>query len=412
MLNRISGIIIDKHQDTHDYSQITYWEKNDKVEQGFDITLLKDSQDILKTLNDKRGIDSIITIGNDLDFTPLKNLPFEYRKRWLHMDEFNADDIVYYLVNIPLNNLNRINGNEDKLFSIFTSMYNTPQEYFDRLYNSLLKQTYTNWNWYIIDDSDNNKVRKMIHKIKDPRIIMFKNETNHGNIGFNKHAIAMLCNGDYLVEVDHDDELTEDCLEMLLKCYNVSDADFVYSDCLEEIDGNEIWYGEPYTFGLNQGIYRDEEVQGRMRHIAVCTPNINCKSIRCIYAEPNHVRTWKKEFYHKIGGHNIELSVLDDMDLMIRTFLHGKMAKVNKVLYIQHEGTSQGNGRGGTAQGHRFKEIQRLNWMLKWKYDTDIHNRILELGYEDLVWNEEKQESDVNNEMHDLEGMDYIYKPE
>ena len=57
---------------------------------------------------------------------------------------------------------------------------------------------------------------------------------------------------------------------------------------------------------------------------------------------PNHVRCWEKNFYHKIGGHNIDLSVADDMELIVRTFLYGKMAKVNKVLYIQHQGESDG----------------------------------------------------------------------
>ena len=60
------------------------------------------------------------------------------------------------------------------------------------------------------------------------------------------------------------------------------------------------------------------------------TPDINALSIRHIVAEPNHVRCWKKEFYHKIGGHNIELSVLDDMDLLIRTFYMVKMCKIPK----------------------------------------------------------------------------------
>ena len=36
----------------------------------------------------------------------------------------------------------------------------------------------------------------------------------------------MMCDGDYLVEVDHDDELLPDCLMKLYECFKASDADF------------------------------------------------------------------------------------------------------------------------------------------------------------------------------------------
>ena len=162
---------------------------------------------------------------------------------------------------------------------------------------------------------------------------------------------------------------------------------------------------------LTQGYYRDEVVDGvPYKHVAITCRNINVKSIRGIYALPNHVRTWKKEFYHKIGGHNIELSVLDDMDVVIRSFIYGRVAKVDKVLYIQNQGESRANGRGDTATGSRLNEIARTNILLKWKYEVPIHERILELIGEDPVWNEEIKESDVYKEINpeDLKPMDCL----
>jgi hypothetical protein len=97
----------------------------------------------------------------------------------------------------------------------------------------------------------------------------------------------------------------------------------------------------------------------------------------------------------------MELSVLDDMDLLIRTFLQGKMAKVDKVLYIQHQGVSRENGRGNTATGARVKEIQRLNSMLKWKYEQAIHDRILELGFNDPIWDDKLNESNLEINLSD-----------
>ena len=73
------------------------------------------------------------------------------------------------------------------------------------------------------------------------------------------------------------------------------------------------------------------------------------------------------------------------------------MTKVNKVLYIQHEGNSGAHGRGQTTQTARFKEIQRSNELLRIKYDKQIHDRIIELGETDYFWVEEWQQSDIHN---------------
>lgn len=408
MRKRISALIIDNKKSEHNYDDVFMKNAPEWFENGYDITVIDDSKNVLSELNKIRGVDSIITIGDDVNCSQLNNLSFEYRKKWCHINEFDAQKIENTIVNTFLYNINRDRENQ-KLFSVFTSTFNTQPKMLKRLYESLLNQTYKNWNWWVIDDSTNNYTSEYLEKLHDPRITVIKNITNHGNIGFNKHMIAMLCDGDYLVEVDHDDELTHNCLSSLYECFEKSNADFVYSDCLEIIDGAPIYYGDDFSYG--QGYYRDCEVNGVIyENVPITCRSINAKSIRGIHALPNHIRCWKKDFYHKIGGHNTELSVLDDMDLLIRTFLYGRMAKVDKVLYIQHQGNTQSNGRGNTATGARLKEIQRVNWMLRNKYDLEIHNRIIELGIDDIIWDDEKQISEVhkNVNIEDLRPMDIL----
>ena len=408
MRKRISALIVDNKRNEHNYDNVFMKNAPEWFENGYDITVIDDSKNVLSELNKIRGVDSIITIGDDVNCSQLNGLSFEYRKKWCHIDEFDAQKIENTIVNTFLYNINRDRENQ-KLFSVFTSTFNTQPKMLKRLYESLLNQTYKNWNWWVIDDSTNNYTSEYLEKLHDPRITVIKNITNHGNIGFNKHMIAMLCDGDYLVEVDHDDELTHNCLSSLYECFEKSNADFVYSDCLEIIDGATIYYGDDFSYG--QGYYRDCEVNGVIyENVPITCRSINVKSVRGIHALPNHIRCWKKDFYHKIGGHNTELSVLDDMDLLIRTFLYGRMAKVDKVLYIQHQGNTQSNGRGNTATGARLKEIQRVNWLLKNKYDLEIHNRIIELGVDDIIWDDEKQISEVHKNVNidDLKPMDIL----
>ena len=404
---RICAIILDKTgKDKHDYTQVRYDDGRETSEKGFDLEVTDKESDIPLLINKLRSPDCIITIGDDIDFSIWENLPKDMKLRCVHMESFDAIAVGKMIVSVFKEN---INGKTHSKFSIFTSLYNTPKECIDRLYKSLLSQTYNNWDWFIIDDgSDNGTASDYISSKNDYRITILKNVTDYGRIGFNKHMAAMCCDGDYLVEIDHDDEITPDCLEKMKEAFDkYPDAGFCYSDCLELINGEAVWYGDDFSFG--QGTYRKEVVNGKEYNVAITTPSINPKSIRGIYAEPNHVRCWRKDVYHKIGGHNTSLSVLDDMDIMIRTFLETKMIHISKVLYIQHEDgrNEEGNGRAGTAQGHRFAEIQRTNWLLYDKYDKAIHKRISELGCEDTIWDETMEQSALWMQNVDLPSLSY-----
>lgn len=384
----ISAIVIDKDYVKHNYALVKTNAENARCEEYIGLKILDNDSDVLKELSDFRGVDAIITIGgNFIDFKEMMKLPFEYRKKWVHFTEFSAERVSSAIIATFKSNINR---EHTKQFSIFTCTYKTGFGKLARLYNSLLAQTYREWNWFVIDDSDdNNETVNILKSFNDPRITIIQNVTNHGNIGFNKHTIAMMCNGDYLVELDHDDELSDDCLGLLLKAFNTyKDTDFAYS-LAAEFKGNTgkcIVYGDGWGHG--EGLTKEELIKGEKLKFSA-TPNITPFTIRTIYAMPNHVRCWTREFYHKIGGHNMDLSVLDDMEIIIRTFLYGKMTKIDKVLYYQYEGEGERGVNKDNTQSKRFGEIQRTVWYIKDVYDKKIHERILELGFEDPAWNEQ-----------------------
>lgn len=389
MIDRIKCLVIDNIREEHDYGKVVSDNIFGNEETKFDIIFVKETDDFKTVFNKHRDFDCLLTIGEISEecYKKLCSFSFQIRKKWLHLDSFDAKIVANSIIGVFSGNICRENPEGNKLFSIFTCTFNTEENVLLRLYKSLIMQTYNDWDWYILDDSTTDKTIEIIKSFNDERIRVIKNISNHGNIGFNKHTIAMMCDGDYLVEVDHDDELMPNCLECLNIAFNVyPDTDFVYSDEIEDINGESCVYGEGW--GWQEGSMRNETAYGRNANISV-VPQINPYSIRTIYAQPNHVRCWKKDFYHRIGGHNINLGVLDDMDLIIRTFLNGNMTKVNKVLYVQYENGVRGN-TGNNAQSKRFSEIQRTCRLLYEKYDKQIHERILELGYNDTAWDGEK----------------------
>jgi glycosyltransferase involved in cell wall biosynthesis len=380
----------------------------DNAEKGFDIVHIKNVDEIYDALKEDKNPDSIVTVGSLDDFGLLTTFPYEIRKKWTHTDMYKPLLIGYDIVETFKMNIYRSQSPLDELFSVFTCTHNTPKEYLDRLYNSLNAQTYDNWNWWILDDSDDDSVVDILNSYNSFRIHVIKNCSHHGNIGLNKHAIAMACDGDYLLEVDHDDELTPDCMELLHNAYlEHPDVGFVYSKCLEEIGGVPVTYGEGWGFGYGG---QERIVYYGIDYPYSPTPDVNAVTIRTIYAQPNHIRSWRRDLYHKIGGHNPSLSVLDDQELLIRTFLNTMMCKVDHVLYIQHEGTTErGQETGETAQSKRFNEIQRTTWVIKDKYDSLIHERVLMLGHQDPVWDENFGGSFLEKEHEKLPPINYIY---
>jgi hypothetical protein len=333
----------------------------------------------------------IITIGNLSSFSNLLKTPFEVRKRWLHYEtlpdltQLGIDAYNSYLKNI----FSDQGADENPLVTVFTPAYKTGKK-IHRPSQSLQGQTYTNWEWIIVDDSDDDgKTFKMLCDLgkMDHRIQVFKPWEHSGIIGKIKNWGCSLGKGHILVELDHDDELTDYALDCVVKGFEqFPEAGFLYTDCAEIYeDGTSYTYRPGWAFGY--GSYSDVEYKGKVYKSANAC-NINAKTIRHIISTPNHIRAWRKAFYESIGGHNKELHVADDYEVMVRTFLKTRMVRVPKLCYLQHI--------GNTAQQVRNKDIFRHVRTIKDHYDRMIHDRFLELRCEDFVWDEKKGCSDYN----------------
>ena len=337
----------------------------------------------------------IVTIGDAASFSNLMKAHWDIRKRWIHFD--STDDMDK--MGLQAFNCYLVNATEKRkdvpLVTVFTPAYKTGEKIM-RPFDSLRAQKHSNWEWVIIDDSDDDgETFKMLSDLaaRDSRIRLFKEHRHSGCIGRVKKNACMLAEGDYLVELDHDDELTPNALELIVNAYKKHpECGFVYTDfaeCFE--DGSPVTYGKnqdlkpPFSdWGFGYGSYR-EETHGGCKYMVANSPNINPKTIRHIVAAPNHIRSWRKSTYMEIGGHGNTIHVADDYELMVRTFLHTRMCRVPELCYVQYRNVSAGN----THQA-RNSEIQRLVRYFSQMYDTRIHNRFLELGVDDFVWQEGK----------------------
>jgi glycosyltransferase involved in cell wall biosynthesis len=331
----------------------------------------------------------LITIGKRSSFPHLLRAPFAIRKRWMHYDalpDLNQLGLAAY--DCYLRNLFDGQEAEDApLVTVFTPAYRSGEK-IHRPFRSLREQTYTNWEWIIVDDSDDGgETFRMVHGLarKDHRIQIFKPGEHSGMIGRLKNWACCLGRGPILVELDHDDALTDYALDYVVRGFRqFPDAGFLYTDCAEIFeDGTNHTYRKGWAFGY--GSYAEVEYKGKI-YQSGSGGNINAKTIRHIISSPNHLRAWRRSFYESIGGHNKELHVADDYEIMVRTFLHTRMVRLPRLCYIQYLGHS--------TQRARNQDIHRHVRSIRVHYDRMIHDRLRELGCEDFIWDEKKGCSD------------------
>jgi glycosyltransferase involved in cell wall biosynthesis len=352
--------------------------------------------------------DAIITIGDNYEyFLNLCNQPYDIRKKWMNLPKI-TEDIGQIAYNCAMNQI--LNQDNTNLISYFTSTYNIGNK-IKNTYKSLKNQTYKDWEWVIIDDStDNNKTLSIIKNIalNDFRVKVYSfNEKSKGVIGESKYRAAMLCRGYILAELDHDDLLTDNCTMDLYKASQMyPDAGFFYTDAVEINENNQsLTYPEGFANGYGQyykKIYKNYEWD------VSSTPNINPKTIRHIVSVPNHIRAWRKNVYFNIGGHNRDLSIADDYELIIRTFLYTKFCKIPKLGYIQN---IKFKGKNQNTHNIYRKEIQRRVRTIARHYNKDINERFNELGVKDWVYESELDNiQDIPNRYKDKENyVNYIY---
>jgi glycosyltransferase involved in cell wall biosynthesis len=100
------------------------------------------------------------------------------------------------------------------LVSVCLASYNAAK-YLDAAVNSVLAQTYQNWELIVVDDcsSDNTQevVTKTMSRCGDPRIRFFTNQVRVGMVA-NWNRAVELANGQFIKVLGQDDILKPDCL--------------------------------------------------------------------------------------------------------------------------------------------------------------------------------------------------------
>jgi len=109
------------------------------------------------------------------------------------------------------------NHSEKVLVSVLMTSYNR-EKYIAEAIESVLNQTYTNFELIIVDDCSKDKTLEIAKKFeeKDHRIKVYLNEKNLGDYP-NRNKAASYANGEYIKYVDSDDVLYPHGLDVMVR---------------------------------------------------------------------------------------------------------------------------------------------------------------------------------------------------
>ena len=119
-------------------------------------------------------------------------------------------------------------------------MYNVPEKWLCICLDSVINQTYSNWELCIVDDcSPNKQIQETLRNYasKDSRIKYMIRKQN-GHISAASNDALKMATGEFIALLDHDDELSPIALEEVVKALNKNpQLDLIYTD-EDKIDEN------------------------------------------------------------------------------------------------------------------------------------------------------------------------------
>jgi glycosyltransferase involved in cell wall biosynthesis len=218
----------------------------------------------------------------------------EYQE-WIRLNEFSAPKLKY-----------------GPRISIIMPVYRPDMPFFKAAVNSVLNQTYRNWELCITDDASNDAdLSEQLHELTQDHRIKLHVRSVNGHISNASNDALAMSSGTWVCFLDQDDLLAPDALSWLVQAISTSpDIDLIYSD-------------------------RDKVTEGDQRFDPYFKPAL---SMDLLLAQNYlcHFVALRKIIVDRIGGFRPGYEGAQDHDLFLRVIEHVGSTRVKhipKILY-------------------------------------------------------------------------------
>ena len=288
-------------------------------EHGFRKSLRK-SKEIIKAYGFSgirdRVVDEYVKVKSHDSFAWNNDLNVEFDKLELMLDSGGNYSLVkekapyvYIEPDKPMGFLELVDSLETKTkFSIVVPVYNTEAWMLQSAIDSVQRQWYGQWEMILVNDASTREETIALLAELDIDRIKVLNLTENVGIASATNAGINESKGEFIVFMDHDDELTPDCLYELAKKIDEDNPDYVYSD--EDKISDKMEYIDPHF-----------------------KPDWSPETLMSIMYT-SHVSCIRKSLVKQVGGLNPQLDGCQDWDLVLRvTEQTSRISHIAKVLY-------------------------------------------------------------------------------
>lgn len=204
------------------------------------------------------------------------------------------------------------------LISVAMPVYNPPIPFLRQAIESVIAQSYTNWELCIANDaSPDPEVARTLDKLaaQDKRIKVVHREKN-GNICAASNSALALATGDFVALMDHDDILHESALyEIAAEVDAHPDVDVIYSD-------------------------EDKLSENGARNSPYFKPDFN-PELLLGQNMISHLGVYRRSLIEKVGGFRLGFEGSQDFDLVLRAWAassSNRIRHIPAVLYHWRQG--------------------------------------------------------------------------
>lgn len=239
------------------------------------------------------------------------------------------------------------------LISIITPFKNSSTFLNDCL-ESIINQSYLNWELIIIDDYSNDNSFELVHNIslKDKRIKLFKNEGKKGIINCLRQGLNKCC-GDYITRMDSDDVMDKDKLKELHKSLKISGKGYVSTSKVKYFSKE----------GLGSGY---EKYENWLNKMMIDNDNFNHIYKECVIPSPNWMIL--KDDLLSCGAFNSNIYP-EDYDLVFRFYKERfKIISSLKILHFWRDYPTRTSRTDSKYADNNFLDL-KIKYFMELNYD-------------------------------------------
>jgi glycosyltransferase involved in cell wall biosynthesis len=258
------------------------------------------------------------------------------------------------------------NSSKEPLFSVLIASYNNGN-FLPEAIDSVLRQSYSNWEIIIVDDSSTDDSFAIVQQFKNNnKIKFFLNEANKG-CGYTKKRCAELASGEILGYLDPDDSIDSCALEIMVEAHLKHQSHSL--------------------------IYSTHNICDKDLNVLEVSPNIGAippgrTSLGYKDKKISHFASFKKLFYQRTEGINPALRRAVDQDLYYKLEEAGSILFIEKPLYnyrIHTGGISNYDGRSKAVYWNLVVQKETILRRIKLNYPSDFTLKQLVGRYQAFV---------------------------